>query len=370
MKEIRKFKKVILGIAFKCELGMRWSLLVLAWTTTAADTNQFVTERALPARVYVYEDYETEIERRWWLRGAIQTNNLAPSLSASVGNVRACRASASKDFGDTESKQAGSEKCVMFNPVPGPAIGPRPCLSFRYWLKGDDRFKAQIFSLTKNDNRFLILTNLPQRRWEQATIDLALARRADGSDDPFSEDERVDDIQFYVKTNADLIIDDIVLYEAPPKTEKRPFPRRIIFAACFDTGKQGLEWPGDFEIVPHEKPLKWNAAKSVAVATSGASWIRINMRGFRRLSQVTQLRFRYHLTGTTSVTFALANSQSDQEVSTDLPFLDTNVWATASVRFKFDAEMPFADEIRFRTKREAELLVDDVLLFEPGDEAK
>jgi hypothetical protein len=339
-------------------------------TTKAAEPGQFILRQALPTRVHTYEDYETEIEKRWWLRGAIETNNLPRSLSASLANTRACRASASKEFGDTQGKRLGSEKAVMFNPVPGPPMGPRPCLSFRYWLKGDDTIRAQIFSLTKNDNRFLILTNLPQGRWEQATIDLTRTRRADGSNDPFSEGERIDDIQFYVRTNADLIIDDIVLYEAPPETEKRPFPRRIIFTAWFDTGKQGVEWPGDFEIVPHQPPLTWNAAKSVQHAASGASWIRINMRGFRRLSQVTQLRFRYRLTGTTSVTFALANSQSDQEVSTDLPFLETNSWSVASVRFRFDPEMPFADEIRFRIRRDAELLIDDVLLFEPGDDVK
>ena len=38
----------------------------------------------LPRRIHVFEDYETEIEKRWWLRGAVETNNVAPSLSASV----------------------------------------------------------------------------------------------------------------------------------------------------------------------------------------------------------------------------------------------------------------------------------------------
>ena len=43
----------------------------------------------LPARVHVFEDYETDIEKRWWLRGAPETNNLAPGLSDSIANRRA-----------------------------------------------------------------------------------------------------------------------------------------------------------------------------------------------------------------------------------------------------------------------------------------
>jgi hypothetical protein len=328
---------------------------------TTIDTNQFVIARMLPPRVHVCEDFETDIERRWWLRGTVETNNLPPSLTPTLANSRACRAT---------PKPGEANKAVVFNPVPGPPMGPNPLLSFRYWLKGDDQLRVQIFSLTKEINRQLVLTNLPQGKWQSATVDIRKARQPDGSGGPLSEDERIDDIQFYVATNADLIIDDIVLFEAPPETERRPFPRRIIFTAWFDTGKQGAEWPGDFEIVPHEKPLTWKAAKSVTNSATQSPWIRLNMRGFRRLSAQTQLRFRYHLKGSTSVTFALANSQSDQEISADLPFLDTGIWTFASVRFKFDPEMPFADEIRFRTKSGAELLIDDVLLFEPGQEGK
>ena len=54
---------------------------------------------------------------------------------------------------------------------------------------------------------------------------------------------------------GELLIDDIVLYDAGPETETRdvsPFPRRIIFTGWFDTGKQGKEWPGDFRYRLHE----------------------------------------------------------------------------------------------------------------------
>ena len=60
----------------------------------------------------------------------------------------------------------------------------------------------------------------------------------DGSGGPLAKDERIDDIQFYVDPRAELLIDDIVLYEAAPPGETRPFPRRVIFAGWFDTGRQ------------------------------------------------------------------------------------------------------------------------------------
>ncbi len=91
-------------------------------------------------------------------------------------------------------------------------------------------------------------------------------RRPDGTGGPLSADERIDDIQFYIDPRADLLIDDVILYEAAAPDEKRPFPKRIVFTAWFDTGKQGKEWPGEFEIVNHEKPPHVKAAKSVKAA--------------------------------------------------------------------------------------------------------
>ena len=94
-------------------------------------------------------------------------------------------------------------------------------------------------------------------------------RRPDGTGGPLAEDERIDDIQFYVDPRAELLIDDIVLYDAAADGEKRPFPKRILFTGWFDTGKQGKEWPGDFEIVNHEKPRTWKCARAVGLAPGG-----------------------------------------------------------------------------------------------------
>jgi hypothetical protein len=77
----------------------------------------------LPQRVHVFEDYETDIEKRWWLRGVAETNNVAPSLSESVPNRRACRATKTKDFDDKMGDATKTFKAVIFNPVPGPPMG-------------------------------------------------------------------------------------------------------------------------------------------------------------------------------------------------------------------------------------------------------
>src|SRR5262249_38167817 len=151
---------------------------------------------------------------------------------------------------------------VIFNPVPGPPMGKNPRLSFRYKLHGTDTLRVQIYSLTKGYHRYLSLKGLPQDRWESATVDMTQVRRPDGRGGPPSEDERIDDVQFYVDPRAELLIDDIVLYDEAVPGEKRPFPKSIQYTGWFDTGKQGKEWLGDFEIIDKAGSF-WKAAKSV-----------------------------------------------------------------------------------------------------------
>src|SRR5262249_33525563 len=196
---------------------------------------------------------------------------------------------------------------VIFNPVPGPPMGKNTRLSFRYWLKGTSELRVQIYSLSNGYHRCLTLTRLPQGKWQSATVDMTRARRPDGSGGPLSENERIDDIQFYADPAAELIIDDIILYDAALPNEKRPFPKRPIFTGWFDTGRQGKEWPGDFEIVAKEKPLTWKAAKSVLNPKTESPWIRVHLRGERPLGDATQLRFRYHLTEADSMRVLLVN---------------------------------------------------------------
>jgi hypothetical protein len=324
-----------------------------------------VERGGLPRRVHVFEDYETDIEKRWWLRGAVETNNVAPSLSDSIANRRACRATATKDFDDKMGDAKKNFKAVIFNPVPGPPMGAHTRLSFRYWLQGTDTLRVQIYSLSKGYHRFLALTNLPQGSWQSAAVDMTQARRPDRSGGPLSEDERIDDIQFYIAPEAELVIDDIVLYDAAPEEEKQLFPQRIVFTGWFDTGKQGVEWPGDFEIVPHQPPLTWKAAKWVANPKTNEAWIRVSMRGERPLGAVNRLRFRYRVVGIGDIRVTLANSRSGQEWHNLASGLPRGRWAEATIDFEVDQRGAAADELRFAVAKGAELQVDDVLLFEP-----
>lgn len=330
---------------------------------------------AFPARVHVVEDFETEIEKRWWLRGEPVGDPalLAPSLSA-IPNRRAMRATASKDFDQKMRDQSADWKAVIFNPVPGPPMGPRTRLAFRYRLAGTAMLRVQIYSLTHNYHRHLVLENLPQDAWQHTAVDMTKARRPDGSGGPLSEDERIDDIQFYIDPRADLLIDDIVLYDAAPEREDRPFPKRVIFTGWFDTGEQGAgkEWPGDFAIVPHEGPRTWDAAQAVPDPATGAPWIRLGLRGERPLGRTVDLRFRYRIDRPSPITVELpwtaeGGAESVAAVQIDPPAVGT--WTEAIVRLLEAgdrAPVPRASELRFRVPdADTVLQVDDVLIHEP-----
>ncbi|MHC4538756.1 MAG: nucleoside hydrolase [Planctomycetota bacterium] len=326
-----------------------------------------VPRRAMPYRVHVVEDYETNIERRWWLAGKVIADDIPP------GSTRACEAVLCRDFDGKMGDPSKIYRAVVFNPVPGPPMGSKTRLSFSYHLVGTDRIRVQLYSLSKNYHRHLTLTDLPQGTWQSATVDMTAARRPDGSGGPLEEHERIDDIQFYVSSDAALRIDNIVLYEAARANENHPFPRRIIFTAWFDTGKQGQEWPGDFEIVPHLKPQGWYAAKSVQNPKTRRPWIRLNMRGLRRLGERTSLRFRYRLTGSRYLQVALANSGTGSKLQVPVREPVLGKWAQATIDFRIPGESSSqdwkADEMLSMLESGSSLLTDDVLLYEPAEPA-
>jgi inosine-uridine nucleoside N-ribohydrolase len=310
----------------------------------------------MPNRVHVAEDFETDIERRWWMCGKVETRDLPP------GSSRAVRGVLTHDFDDLLGNPRAMYTAVIFNPVPGPPMGKKTRLGFRYHLKGTDTLRVQIYSLTNGYHRHLVLKGLPQEKWEEATVDMTKARRPDGTGGPLSEGERVDDIQFYTDPAAELLIDDIVLFDAAVAGEKRPFPKRIHFTGVFDTGKQGKEWPGDFEIA-QGKGYFWHAARSVENRASGAPWIRLHLRGPRPLGEAIRLSFRYRLTGADGMIVTLLNGAAKVGHPAELQGLQQGVWAEATVDFgKTTGDK--ADEIHFTLPKGAELLVDDVLLYE------
>jgi inosine-uridine nucleoside N-ribohydrolase len=355
---------------------LRWYVERVAPAGTAAaaarpaprNVSAPVARGGMPNRVHVIEDYETDIERRWWLCGLPETKNVPPD------GKRACRGVLTNDFDDLMGDAGAMYTAVIFNPVPGTPMGKNTRLSFRYWLKGEGTLRVQVYSLTRGYHRHLTLTGLPRGSWHRATVDMTAARRPDGSGGPLAEDERIDDIQFYADPAAELLIDDICLYDAAVPGDARPFPKRPLFTAWFDTGRQGKEWPGDFEIVPKKAPLTWKAARSVLNPDLGIPWIRLHLRGGRLLGESTRLRFRYHLSGADSLRVRLRDSAAKEVHAVALKGLKKDEWAEATADFTADSQRggagnprrgDHADEIQFLVPRGAVLLVDDVLLYEP-----
>lgn len=315
----------------------------------------------LPARVHAFEDYETEIEKRWWMSGRLETNNVPP------GNGRAFRSALTQDFDDLMGDLTTMYSAVIFNPVPGPPMGKQPRLSFRYWLKGTDTLRVQIYSLSNGYHRYLTLTNLPQGQWQAAAVDMTAVRRPDGSGGSLSENERIDDVQCYVDPRAELLIDEIVLYDAAPLAETRPFPRRIIFTGWFDTGAQGKEWPGEFQIVPHAAPRTWKAAKSVINKSTGDPWIRVHLRGQRPVTGPLNAQFRYRLSSGGVLKVGLVNSKTGAITSTTVAKPVLGEWTDSEAQFSnMRGDAAEIDEIHFTGEKNAEILLDDLLIYEPG----
>jgi inosine-uridine nucleoside N-ribohydrolase len=320
--------------------------------------SELVDRGGLPRRVHVFEDYETDIEKRWWLAGKVQP---APEGEGS----RHCRSVLTLDFDDKQGDHKSLYAACIFNPVPGPPMGEHTRLAFRYKLSGTDALRVQLYSLSNGYHRHLTLKGLVQDEWREATVDMTAMRRPDGSGGPLAKDERIDDIQFYVAPTASVLVDDVVLYDAAPADEKRPFPKRLVFTGWFDTGKQGQEWPGDYEIVAHEPPRTWKAAKSVENKDTGRPWIRISFRGPRPVGATTSLRFSYHLTGGKSLQLALANSRTGKQVVQDLADLPADEWTERTLEFE-TSDLQAADELRLIAPAGATLHIDDVLAFEAG----
>jgi inosine-uridine nucleoside N-ribohydrolase len=328
-----------------------------------ANRSTVIPRTGMPNRVHCFEDYETDIEKRWWMSGKAETADVPPG-----GGKRACRGVLTQDFDDLQGDMKTMYTAVIFNPVPGPPMGKNPRLSFRYRLKGTDTLRVQIYSLTRGYHRYLSLTGLPQEKWESATVDMTAVRRPDGSGGPLAEDERIDDVQFYVDPRAEVLIDDMVLYDAAVPGETRPFPKKILYTGWFDSGKQGKEWPGSFEIVD-KKGFFWKAARSVENPEGGAPWIRLSLRGQRSVGEATKMLFRYRLTGATGLKVRLHNSTAKGFHEVELKGLKTDEWVETTADFSSEGKLKKGeqvDELQFLVPKGAELLIDDVLLYEPG----
>ena len=320
-----------------------------------------------PARVHTFEDYDTDIEQRWWMCGKLEVKDVP------AAGGRAQRAVLTQDFDDLQGAVRTMYRAVIFNPVPGPPMGANTRLRFKYKLAGTDTIRVQLYSLSNGYHRYFSVAGLEQGKWLEGCVDMTQMRRPDGTGGPLAADERIDDIQFYIDPRAELLIDDVVLYEAAAAGETRPFPRRVSYTGLFDTGKQGKEWPGDFEIVNHAPPRTWKAAKSVVRQEDGKPWLRLNLRGERKLDAQTELLFKHKLEATTlnattlnataDVKIELYSRAAGKVIDTRTASLTGGDWSETRVAFT-PPQGSSVDEIRFLLPA-GELLVDDVLLYTP-----
>lgn len=79
---------------------------------------------------------------------------------------------------------------------------------------------VQVFDTTDRDNRRIDLPDPERGAWTTRYLDFTRdARRNDGSDTPFSAGHGVDDLFFFVEGDADLLVDEVVLYDAGESAE-------------------------------------------------------------------------------------------------------------------------------------------------------
>src|SRR5262249_52539459 len=145
-------------------------------------------------------------------------------------------------------------------------------------------------------------------------------------------------------------IDDVFLYDAAVEGEKRPFPKKVHFTGWVDTGKQGKEWPGTFEIALN-KGFYWHAAKAVADKEEAELLVvRLHLRGLRPLGENTHLTFRHHLTGADEIHVALRDAERKKSFVAKGEVKEKGKWAEMTLDLGAKKFFPQADELYFRVR--------------------
>jgi hypothetical protein len=343
---------------------------------------------AFPHRIWAACDFEGQTPDYAWF-GPAETKNL-PKYP---GNATALGVSdKNKPYGKFSGIMTG------INPVPGPMMGKVNKLYLRYYVKGGAEAIFQHFSLSSNDNNHIRVSGLTEGRWSEVTLDFSRdGQRNDGKPGvPFKEGERMDDFKFFMGKPGDgkdyeVYLDDIIFFAEDPDlpAEKEPFPNRVIFLAGFDTGidpkSKPKYWPGEFEVVTKTKGAPdgayWGAARAVPQKEGKGKWIRLEIKPPRPVGERTKLRFRYHLTGTSSMTVQVFDLTDNDNRHIHLKGLKQDAWQWAILDFTADGkkndgkQTPFAaghkvDDIFFfiapEGDKEANLYIDEVTLFDAG----
>lgn len=330
-----------------------------------------------PHRIWAACDFEGRTPDYGWF-GIAETKD----IPAYPGNATALKAEKGP-YNNFSAVMAG------INPVPGPRMGKVNHLCLRYSLSGGDTATFQHFSLTREDNWHVRAEGLVTDRWTDATMNFTRhARRNDGSAEPFSEGERMDDFKLFAGQPEEasryrLVIDDVIFFATDPDLppEPEPFPHRVIFLAAFDTGEKAKYWPGDFELV--ENPPAgafWRAAKAIPQRDSSDTWVRLPIEPPRPVGERTKLRFRYYLTGAGRVTVQIFDATVQDNRHVHLASLTPGAWTTQYVDLandsrRNDGTSPSAfaanhhvDDLFFFVRpggeKPVQFFVDEVVLFD------
>jgi len=337
---------------------------------------------AFPHRIWAACDFEWTAPDYGWF-GIADTNRF-PTYP---GNRTALRA-APGPYQNVSAVMAG------INPVPGPRMGKENGLFLRYRLEGGTKATFQHFSLTREDNWHIVVDGLKTNQWSELVLNFTRdARRNDGSAERFGDGERMDDFKVFAGRPADaalyrLWIDDVIFFAHDPALppEPEPFPNRVILLAAFDTGPKEKYWPGEFTIAENPPAgAYWRAARSVPRKGDGAQLIVLPIAPPRPVGAHTKLRFRYHLTGASSMTVQIFDATVQDNRHIRLNDLKQGEWTTQYLDFARDArrndgtaDSPFTagnlvDDLFFFVEgegaRSAMLFVDEVVLFDAGDSA-
>ena len=338
---------------------------------------------SFPHRIWAANDFETRAPDYAWF-GEGDSNN----IPRYPGNQTALRGSL---------PAGGGRFTTGMNPVPGPRMGRENFLYLRYFLTGTTEAVFQYFSLTSEDNNHIKVSGLTQKNWSELTLNFTRdGRRNDGTAGiPFKEGERMDDLKISPgemgeKDDVNLIIDDAILFANDPKLppEPEPFPRRVIHLAAFDTGPKEKYWPGDFEIIDDDNnreslglaggtssasPRKklppdsyWRAARAVPRKDGQGKLVSLPINPVKPVGAQTKLRFRYHLTGITTMTVQIFDATVMDNRHIELRDLKTGSWQTVYLDFTRDSRRNDGSKDRF----EAGNLVDDILFFVGKDAAE
>src|SRR4030095_11210438 len=100
-------------------------------------------------------------------------------------------------------QKSSNGKWIRLQIEPPRPVGAHTKLRFRCHLTGASQATVQIFDVTDNDNRHILVRDLAPGVWQAVYLDFTQnARRNDGSDTPLAAGHLVDDLFFLLNPLA------------------------------------------------------------------------------------------------------------------------------------------------------------------------